>query len=352
MNSRSNFFDLYLLIPAVILSILSLVILRSIAPGQFLLQAIFLGVSVIAYIFVSLTDYKIFFALYLPIYIISIIFLLTPFVFGIHSRGALRWLQFGIVSIQPSELIKPFLLIAFTVAATRLKLPYLLGLFILPALIIFFQPDLGTSLVIFVGWLTIFLTKLSRRWITTVVLLSLLLMPSGWFLLKDYQKDRILSFVSPYSDPLGKGYHVIQSTIAVGSGQFFGRGLGHGTQSQLKFLPEHYTDFIFASLTEELGFVGGFSVIILYAIILVRIYQLSRNTPDPAAALFCLSNLALLTFQIFINMGMNMGLTPITGITLPFLSYGGSSLLSLAINFGILTSISRETKTSSSLQIR
>lgn len=351
MNLRSNFFDLYLLIPAVILSILSLVILRSVAPGQLFLQAVFLGISVLAYILVSFTDYKIFFALYLPIYLISIIFLLTPFVFGIHSRGALRWLQFGTVSLQPSELIKPFLLIAFTVAATRLKLHYLLGLFVLPFLIIFLQPDLGTSLVIFVGWLTVFLTKLSRRWIVILVLLSVILIPSGWFLLKSYQKDRILTYINPYSDPLGRGYHVIQSTIAVGSGQFWGRGLGHGTQSQLKFLPEHYTDFIFASLTEELGFVGGFFVIVLYTIILARIYQLSRSTSDPAAALFCLSNLALLTFQIFINTGMNMGLVPITGITLPFLSYGGSSLLSLAINFGILTSISRETTTSSSLQI-
>lgn len=351
MNSHSNSFDWWLITPPVLLSVLGLVILRSIAPEQLLQQAVFLGISIFVFIFFSLTDYKIFFALYLPIYLLSIIFLLTPLIFGIHSRGALRWLQFGILTVQPSEIIKPFLLIAFTMAAIKFKKLYLLGLFFLPAVIIFAQPDLGTTLVIGIGWLTIFLTKISVRWILVLGLTFILLIPSGWLLLKGYQKDRIYSFVNPYSDPLGRGYHVIQSTIAVGSGQLFGRGLGHGTQSQLKFLPEHYTDFIFASLTEELGFIGGFLVILFYSITLIRIYHLSRYTSNPAAAMFCLSNLALLTFQIFVNIGMNMGLAPITGITLPFLSYGGSSLLSLAINFGLLSSISREIKTSTSLQI-
>ncbi len=351
MNSRSNSFDWWLITPPVLLSILGLVVLRSIAPDQLLPQIISFAIGIFVFLFFSFTDYKIFFALYLPIYLISIIFLLTPFIFGVHSRGALRWLQFGTMTIQPSELIKPFLIIAFTMAAIKLKKRYLIGLFLLPAAIIFAQPDLGTTLVISVSWLTVFLTKISIRWIIVIGLISILLVPSGWLILKSYQKDRIHSFLNPYSDPLGRGYHVIQSTIAVGSGQLFGRGLGHGTQSQLKFLPEHYTDFIFASLTEELGFVGGFLVIIFYSIILIRIYYLSKYTSNPAAAMFCLSNLALLTFQIFVNMGMNMSIAPITGITLPFLSYGGSSLLSLAINFGLLSSISREVKTSSSLQI-
>lgn len=351
MNSHSNSFDWWLITPPVLLSVLGLVVLRSIAPEQLLQQTIFFGISTFVFIFFSLTDYKIFFALYLPIYLLSIIFLLTPLIFGVHSRGALRWLQFGTLTVQPSEIIKPFLMIAFTMAALKLKKLYLLGLFFLPAVIIFAQPDLGTTLVIGVGWLTVFLTKISVRWIMVLGLIFILLIPSGWLLLKSYQKDRIYSFVNPYSDPLGRGYHVIQSTIAVGSGQLFGRGLGHGTQSQLKFLPEHYTDFIFASLTEELGFIGGLLIILLYSITLIRIYHLSRYTSNPAAAMFCLSNLALLTFQIFVNIGMNMGLAPITGITLPFLSYGGSSLLSLAINFGLLSSISREIKASTSLQI-
>jgi len=168
----------------------------------------------------------------------------------------------------------------------------------------------------------------------------LIVFPLGQLALRPYQRDRLLTFINPTRDPLGRGYHVIQSLIAVGSGQIFGRGLGHGTQSQLKFLPEYHTDFVFASLTEELGFVGGILVIILFLFLLRRIYSISQTAPSVSASLFCLSSLAMLAFQIFINIGMNMGLAPVTGITLPFLSYGGSSLLSLGVLLGLLNSIS------------
>jgi rod shape determining protein RodA len=208
-------------------------------------------------------------------------------------------------------------------------------------LIIYFQPDLGTTLVVFVGWASILLSRFSVK--TAMVLISvaaLMAVPIFEFGLQDYQKQRLITFINPYKDPLGKGYHVIQSTIAVGSGQIIGRGLGRGTQTQLKFLPEHHTDFIFASLSEELGFVGALTVIFLYGFLFWRIYRISQLASDPKASVFCLSSMALLSFQTFINIGMNLGLTPITGITLPLLSYGGSSLWSVAIGLGLINSIS------------
>jgi rod shape determining protein RodA len=178
-----------------------------------------------------------------------------------------------------------------------------------------------------------------------------LLLPLSWFVLQPYQRQRLLTFVNPYRDPLGSGYHVIQSTTAVGSGQLFGRGLGHGTQSQLRFLPEHSTDFVFASLTEELGFTGGILVLLLYFLLLKHIYKISQTTPFAAASNYCLAVLSTLTFQVFVNIGMNMGIAPVTGITLPFVSYGGSSLISLSLILGLVSSISVHSHTHAALQI-
>ena len=168
----------------------------------------------------------------------------------------------------------------------------------------------------------------------------ILIMPVYGFILRDYQRQRLITYVNPYSDPLGNGYHIIQSLIAVGSGGLFGRGLGRGTQSQLRFLPEHHTDFIFASVAEELGFAGSVVIISLFLALLWRIYRISQTTVDNIATVFCLSIASMLTFQIFINIGMNIGLVPVTGITLPFVSSGGSSLISLAIMMGMVNSVS------------
>lgn len=337
--------DWWLVTPSFFLLVISLVILRSIAPAQLIDQLVFSLIAIVVFVILSLIDYRIFFSLHLPLYVASVLFLITPLVFGIHSGGALRWLQFGQVSIQPSEIVKPFLLITFAMIATSKyfrRLPLLIISFLLPAGIIFFQPDLGTSLVLGIGWLTIFVSRLpSVKAALGLMFICLLILPSGWFFLKSYQKDRLLTFVNPYQDPLGRGYHVIQSITAVGSGQFWGRGLGHGTQSQLKFLPERHTDFIFASISEELGFFGSILVLALLFLFLHRIFRLSQTTTDPTAFFFCLACLSLLSFQVFINIGMNLGLAPVTGITLPFLSYGGSSLVSLAIITGLLHSISR-----------
>ena len=340
--------DWWLIFPAVLLVVLGLTIIRSVFPSLVLYQLAFALTASIAFILVSMLDYRVLQALHLPVYISSLVFLITPFFFGSHARGALRWLQFGQISIQPSELIKPFLLLSFVMFPAKWRILA----FVTPALIIFFQPDLGTTLVLTVGWLTVFLSNFSfRRVVVVGLIISFLIAPFFWLILKPYQKDRLTTFVNPYADPLGRGYQVIQSVITAGSGQFLGRGLGQGTQSQLRFLPERHTDFVFASLSEELGFVGAGFTLILFLIILWRIYLLSQYATHPTVTLYSLGTLTMLSFQIWINIGMNLGLAPITGITLPFVSYGGSSLMSLGITLGILTSMNRHIS-SSSFQIK
>ena len=340
--------DWWLILPAILLVILGLTILRSVFPALVPFQLAFAIAAAAAFILTALVDYRIFQALHLPIYISSLIFLISPLISGSHSRGVLRWLQIGQISIQPSELIKPFLLLSFVMLSTRWRIIA----FIIPALIVFFQPDLGTTLVLTIGWLTVFLSHFSfRRTVLLGLAAFFLAAPLFWFILKPYQKDRLVTFVNPYADPLGRGYQVIQSVITVGSGQFWGRGLGQGTQSQLRFLPERHTDFIFASLSEELGFVGAGLTLTLFLIIMWRIYLLSQSAGSPAVTLYALGTLTMLSFQIWVNVGMNLGLAPVTGITLPFVSYGGSSLVSLGLTLGILTSMNRQTS-SSSFQIK
>lgn len=332
--------DWWLALPALFLTLIGLLILRSITPELFSNQLLFAVVSLVFFLIFSSIDFQILKSLHLPIFIVSLLFITTPYFLGIHTRGAKRWLQIGQYTLQPSEIVKPFLLNTFSSFSSS---PPLLFISLVPSwLIIFFQPDLGTSLVIFSGWSVIFLSRFSVKSVLSfLVIVIVLIIPVYVFLLRPYQKDRLRTFVDPYHDPLGQGYHVIQSQIAVGSGQFLGRGLGHGTQSQLRFLPERHTDFIFASLSEELGFVGVTSVFILFSLLFWRVYAISQRQVNATMSVFCLSSLSLLAFQSFINIAMNMGIAPVTGITLPFLSYGGSSLLSLGIHLGILNSISQ-----------
>ncbi len=349
MNLKSNFFDWEIILPVFLLIILGLVVMRGLVPQLLIYQLVFSIIAGIVFVVFSISDFKIFESLHIPIFIGSIIFLLVPFLLGVSSRGAHRWIQLGAVNIQPSEIIKPFLLTTFAVLAalsikTSKKLVWLVGAFALPSAIIFLQPDLGTALVLGIGWLIIVASQVPGKWLLTGLVVVLLLSPFGWMFLRDYQKDRIATFINPYHDPLGKGYHVIQSVIAVGSGGVLGRGLGQGTQSQLRFLPERHTDFVFAAMSEDLGFLGGSLVIGLLGVLLHRLYRLHVTTHDPVASVFCLSVMGMLAFQTFVNIGMNVGMVPVTGITLPFLSYGGSSLMSLAITLGMANSISSSGK--------
>lgn len=337
--------DWWLVLPIFFLSITGLLTLRGIAPEFVPAQVGFMLGAILVFLFVTFIGYHLVFSLHWSIYVICLIFLVSPFFLGISSRGAHRWIQISATSsIQPSELVKPFLLVTFVqlaVSPRRLRPLQLILVGLLPIAIVFRQPDLGTALVILVGWFTVFLSKVPIKVVLFSFLLFLvLIIPVYQFLLLGYQRDRLQTFLNPYSDPLDKGYHIIQSLIAVGSGGLFGRGLGHGPQSNLRFLPERHTDFIFASIGESFGFAGSAIIVLLFLVLIRRIYHISQSSADPAASLFCLACVALLGFQITVNIGMNLGLTPVTGITLPFLSYGGSSLLSVSFMLGLINSIS------------
>jgi len=274
--------------------------------------------------------------------------LVLPFVFGQVTRGAVRWIQIGQFTFQPSEIVKPLLVLFLAGFYTRYKIQdtrykiLSFALFLPVILLIFKQPDLGSSLVVLAIWVGIlFAVGLNFKLFAVCCLLFAVCSPLVWRFLKDYQRARVLSFLNPYSDPLGTGYNVIQAVISVGSGKFFGRGLGRGTQSHLYFLPERHSDFIFASLAEELGFLGASLLLVFYFLLLFQILKIAKNAADDFGFLIVTGVFSHLSFQILVNIGMNLGLLPITGITLPLVSTGGSSLLATMVSLGLVENVGR-----------
>ncbi len=285
-----------------------------------------------------------------PLYFFIIFLLIAVLILGIETRGSIRWIPLGLINIQPSEFAKP-VLILFLAAFWSKNVPGWRNVFkslfwAAPViLLIFKQPDLGSSLTLVAIWTgMLFASKISLKKILILTLVALIIIPLSWVFLKDYQRQRITGFLSPESDPLGRGYNLIQSTIAVGSGQLWGRGLGRGTQSRLQFLPEFRTDFIFASIAEEMGFLGSVVILVLYLYLLIYILRVAGKTEDRFSYLLVLGVFSQISFQIFVNMGMNMGILPITGITLPLISYGGSSLVATIICLGLVSSVSKSVK--------
>lgn len=328
--------DWWLALPIVLLSCLGLLILRSTAPEVFGYQIGFMILGIMIWTAISFVDHKIFMAFGVWGYGLSVLLLLLPVIFGLYIRGSYRWISLGPVLLQTSEIVKPILLVFVAMAIRK----WYVVLVVIPLFMIWYQPDLGSTLVLTAGIVTMLVSKYSLKKVFLLAgFAAIILGLSAQLFLHDYQKDRLKTFINPYTDPLKSGYHVIQSVIAVGSGGMWGRGLGRGTQSQLRFLPEHHTDFIFATMAEELGFSGSFLTLVIYYVMLWRLYVLSKLTQDPEAKLFLQGVLGMLAFQIFVNIGMNIGIAPVTGITLPFLSYGGSSLVSLMITFGLVQSI-------------
>ena len=351
--------DWLLLVAALFLVSLGLLVLFSVAPEQLYRQIGFALLGFVLFFLLNRTDYRLWQPLYRWLYGLSLGLLLLTWFFGHTSRGATRWLALGSWQIQTAEIIKPLLILALAgwltrVSAWKLKpiLSLLIGLLV-PLILVFKQPDLGSSLIIlgtglgqlFAGGFPVFLMLIASIGLSIST-------PLLWHLLQDYQRLRLFTFLNPQADPLKTGYNAIQAMIAVGSGQLWGRGLGHGTQSHLKFLPERHTDFIFASLSEELGFAGALLVLILFLILMARILLIARSAPDRFGYLVCIGVFASLFTQIFINLGMNLGLTPITGITLPFLSSGGSSLLATFISLGLVASVAARARPPLPLQIR
>lgn len=292
-------------------------------------------------------------------YLISIVLLIVTFVFGFSVRGSTRWIPLGSFQLQAGEFAKPLLVLAFAYFLKRFPPRTLKNvlinsvLFAIPVMLIFAQPDLGTALVVSSIWLAqIFVAGVSYWIIGAAVAAGLVFAEYVPRFLHDYQLRRLETFIDPATDPLGAGYNVIQSIIAVGSGGILGKGLGHGTQSHLRFLPERHTDFIFASLAEELGLIGSFLVIFCLGGLLYRLLTLATRTRSPSSRLIYVGIFSYLSFQTFVNIGMNIGLAPVTGVTLPLISYGGSSILATAITLGIAASLARSDKANTLIEIR
>jgi len=330
-----------LVLPIIILLILSTLSLLSVGWTLALNQLGLIGLGVVIFFIFSKIPYDTH-RLLVKIYAgVSLVLLLLPFLFGELTRGAVRWISLGLFTLQPSELVKPLLIIIFSsLLAVKARLgPYLLAL-VIPAALIFKQPDLGSTLLVSAIWLgMLFVSRI--KILTLIILLAVLAIasPVGWHQLKPYQQARWRSFINPYTDPQASGYHLIQSVISIGSGGLFGRGFGRGTQAQLQFLPERHTDFIFASWAEETGLAGSIILLLVYFWLLNSILGISRLAPDELGRLIGMGVFCLIFFQGFVNLGMNLGLVPVTGITLPLVSSGGSSLLGIAACLGLVENI-------------
>jgi rod shape determining protein RodA len=287
-----------------------------------------------------------------PLYMIGLMLLIGVALFGEIQNGARRWLNIGVTRIQPSELMKlavPLMMAwYFDKHEVTLRLrDYAVAtlLLILPLLLILRQPDLGTTLLIASsGFYVLFLAGLSWRIIAGLLIVSLGSLPVLWVMLHDYQRRRIMTLFDPTQDPLGAGYHTIQSTIAIGSGGLIGKGWQQGTQTHLDFLPEKSTDFIFAVFSEEFGLVGNTALLLLYLVVIGRGMMITANASTQFTRLVAGSITLTFFTYIFVNIGMVVGILPVVGVPLPLISYGGTSMVTMLLGFGILMSIETHPK--------
>lgn len=346
-------FDLPLVIASFFLITLGLATTYSIGINEnagagldfFYRQVLFVGTGVVLFLIVNYFGFNFFRSLAVPQFIIINLFLIITFILGVESHGAVRWIDFGFFRFQPTEFAKPILLLFLIKFFEVRDIKYLINVVIalvvcFPTMLFtFLQPDLGSTLVIvFLIANTLYLCGLKLRYLLASVLIALMLVPLSWNSLHGYQKERVVSFLYPEADPSGRGYNSIQAIIAVGSGRISGVGFGKGTQSTLNFLPEKHTDFIFASFAEEFGFVGSFLMVVTFLFLLFRITFVGMRAKNSVAKAFILGSLGFIGIQAIINIGMNLGLLPITGITLPLVSYGGSSLISTIYTLALINS--------------
>jgi rod shape determining protein RodA len=320
-------------------------------------QGLFAFAGIIAMGIVSFVDYRMFRAISWILYIIGILLLLYVDFFGKAAGGAMRWINLGFFQLQPSEFAKVFLIFSFSsffskrIGKLKWRDLILSALLLLPPLLLVLkEPDMGTALVLSFIYVILLViskpTKLQLLTISFTVLSLVAIVLLGTFkvrpfdkLMHDYQRNRILTFVDPNLDPYGKGYNVKQAQITVGSGGLFGKGLGKGSQSQLRFLPKPQTDFIFSGIAESFGFLGSAVLVALYAYLVIKIINIGNLARDNFGMLLCVGTASLLLFQVLINVGMNLGLAPVTGIPLPFSSYGGSSLAAYLFLIGLVQSV-------------
>ena len=349
--------DLTLIVAAVAIVIMSLVIIGSAThvntPSEerywfVQRQGISIVIDIALAAFLMNFDYKILQRYGNHFYVFNLILLILVMLVGQTALGAQRWIALGPISIQPSEFSKLIMIIALAAMLekrggkinTITDLAPVAAYVGVPFLLVLKQPDLGTSLVflaIFFGM--VFVAGVRLRLLLGIFGAGLAAMPVLWHFLKDYQKMRIMVFMDPNVDPLGAGYHIIQSKIAIGSGMLFGKGLFGGTQSQLNFLPENHTDFIFSVVGEELGFVGCTVLLLLYLIVLWRGIRIAQNASDTFGRLLAVGITSMIAFHVLVNVGMTMGIMPVTGIPLPLMSYGVSSLTTNIMAIAILLNI-------------
>jgi rod shape determining protein RodA len=339
-----------IIISSILLNIFSFFNLLGINQDLAFTQLWFFIFSTVLFLIIRVFDIEYFKKNYKFFYWVFIILLLGTFLVGEEIRGSKRWIDLYFFNFQPSEFFKIFFMI-FIARFVSLKeddidrrktFAYSLLFLIIPFFLVFRQPDLGNALSYVVIFSSIILfSKIPKKYILTSVLITLLSLPIGWNVLKEYQKQRVVSFFIEKEDVKGTNYNMVQSMIAAGSGQFLGKGLGYGTQTKLFFLPESHTDFAYSSLTEQFGFLGGFSVLLLYFQICLKVYKaIIKNyykaNSDSFYTYYCIGFLSYLIFQIFVNISMNLGSFPVAGISLPIVSYGGSSLATYALGIALL----------------
>jgi rod shape determining protein RodA len=350
-------FDLQLVVYALALAIIGLLMAYTNSGGTplalgsvFTRGLLWFGLAVVAFVAAASFDYSWLKTVAWPLYLVNLGLLAVSLVIGSGSGGTARWVSIFGLQFQFSELAKILMIVVLANWITSRRGPRLksiwtiLGAALLaapPLALVLIQPDLGTSLVfgaILAG--SLFMSGASLRWLLAMLAAGVAAVPLIWvYILRDYQQQRLVSFLNPGADPLNAGYHVIQSMIAVGNGGLFGRGLANGTQTQLDFLPVQSTDFVFAILSEQLGFVGGLLVFGLFVALLWRVLLVGWRAEDPFALAFAGGLASMILFQLLVNVGMVIGIMPITGIPLPFVTHGGASLISIAAGLGILQSI-------------
>jgi rod shape determining protein RodA len=315
---------------------------------EFIRQVIYMGVGLGVLLYFSLTDYRSVGRLYGLTYLLMLLLLVLVRLVGHQALGAQREINFGLFELQASEVSKLLIIIVlarfFNSRREHMKSPatFALGLVLVvpPTLLILAQPDLGTALVyvgIFFG--VAFMAGVPKRYMVALVLLTAAALPLVVSRLQTYQRRRLITFFNPGADPSGAGYNILQAKIAVGSGGFFGKGFLTGTQGQLGFVPSRVTDFIFAIFSEEWGFVGAIILLTLFLVLLVRLFRAAHLARDSFGALLCFGVATMIAFQVVVNVGMNIGVMPVVGIPLPFISYGGSSMLTNMAAIGLVQSV-------------
>lgn len=350
----------------VAIGLVSLASLSTTSPLQFFArQLVWAFIGIVAFLATASFDYRIlrnYGGMLLVGYLVLLLLLVVLIIVGQEVRGVVSWFRFGGFAVEPGEFAKILLILILAkyfsrrhVEIYRVRHLIISGIYAgLPTLLILIQPDLGTATILGSVWLGIILfSGIKPRHLVIFFVGAIAASVIAWFfVLAPYQQARIISFLNPWNDPLGSGYNAIQSMIAVGSGQLWGKGLGYGSQTHLNFLPESSTDFIFAAFAEEWGFVGVVFLLLVYGVFFWRLYRIGIRAGDNFARLTVLGITTVFFVHVMIHIGMNMGLLPITGITLPFVSYGGSSMLTSMILVGLAQSIAIRSLKSGGLDLR